>query len=207
MMAHPPVHRSRRRPAAATAKAVLGQRRPGKGVVSSSCSSPCVHWAEVGWRVRILARAGELPASAPGGVESMTLPVYPPDLRFDSTGAGGWVCPVGAPMAKEHPPGGEGLSHSPADGGNHPSKATCLSSVVNSWQQGPFSPTGYVQRSEDRLYEPRSPRLDHRRKHPIRGPGRVGLRDLPGGSPGRLRNSRGLKSLPGRTDFQEVLPI
>ena len=71
----------------------------------------------------------------------MTLPVYPPGLRFDSTGAGGWVCPVGAPMAKKHPPGGEGLSHSPADGGNHPSKATCLSSVVNSWQQGPFSPT------------------------------------------------------------------
>ena len=83
----------------------------------------------------------------------MTLPVYPPGLRFDSTGASGWMCPVGAPMAKKHPPGGEGLSHSSADGGNHPSKATCLSSVVNSWQKGPFSPPGYVQRSEDRLCE------------------------------------------------------
>ena len=32
-------------------------------------------------------------------------------------------------MAKQHPPGGEGLSHSPADeGGNCPSKATLLPS-------------------------------------------------------------------------------
>ena len=57
-------------------------------------------------------------------------------------------------MAKKHPPGGEGLSHSPAVGGNHPSKATCLSSVVNSWQKGPFSPPGYVRQSEDQLREP-----------------------------------------------------
>ena len=35
----------------------------------------------------------------------------------DSAGAGGWPCPVGAPMANKRPPGGEGLSHSPASGG------------------------------------------------------------------------------------------
>ena len=52
-----------------------------------------------------------------------------PGRRFDSTGAGSWLCPMGAPMAKQHPPGGEGLSHSPADeGGNCPSKATLLPS-------------------------------------------------------------------------------
>ena len=50
----------------------------------------------------------------------MIRPVYQRGVRFDSTGAGGWVCPVGAPMAKKHPPGGEDLSHSPADGGYLP---------------------------------------------------------------------------------------
>ena len=52
----------------------------------------------------------------------MTRPVYPPGvfLRFDFAGAGGWLCPVGAPMAKQCPPGGEGLSHTPADGGYLP---------------------------------------------------------------------------------------
>ena len=39
--------------------------------------------------------------------------------------------------------------------------------------RGPFYPPGYVRRSEDRLSEPRSPRLDHRRNHLVRGPGRV----------------------------------
>ena len=41
------------------------------------------------------------------------------------------------------------------------------SSTVGIW--GPFCPPGYVRRSEDRLCEPRSPRLDHRRNHPVRG--------------------------------------
>ena len=71
----------------------------------SSRFTPCACWAGVGWRVRILAHVGGLPASAPGAVESMTLPVYPPGLRFDSTGAGGWVRPEGAPMAKNTRPG------------------------------------------------------------------------------------------------------
>ena len=85
----------------------------------SSRFTPCVCWAAVGQRGRILAHVGGLPASAPGAVESITRPVYPPGVffRFDSTGAGGWLCPVGAPMAKKHPPGGAGLSHTPADGG------------------------------------------------------------------------------------------
>ena len=71
----------------------------------SSRFTPCACWDGVGWRVRILAQVGGLPASEPGAVESMTLPVYPPGLRFDSTGAGGWVGPVGAPMAKNTRPG------------------------------------------------------------------------------------------------------
>ena len=84
----------------------------------SSSFTHCVCWAAVGRRVRILAHVGGLPASATGTVESMTRPVYPPGvLRFDFAGAGGWLCPVGAPMAKQCPPGGEGLSHTPADGG------------------------------------------------------------------------------------------
>ena len=33
----------------------------------------------------------------------------------------------------------------------------------------PSCPPGYVRQSEDRLCEPRSPRLDHRRNHPVRG--------------------------------------
>ena len=41
---------------------------------------------------------------------------------------------------KKHPPGGEGLSHSPAEGSNCPSKATLLPLVVNGWQTGPFCP-------------------------------------------------------------------
>ena len=46
--------------------------------------------------------------------------------------------------------------------------------VVNSWHLGPvLSPGGYVGLPEDRLYEPRSRRLNHRREHPVRGPGRV----------------------------------
>ena len=52
-----------------------------------------------------------------GGVNDPAgLPAWRPFL-FDSAGAGGWLCPVGAPMAKQCPPGGEGLSHTPADGG------------------------------------------------------------------------------------------
>ena len=51
-------------------------------------------------------------------------------------------------MAKEHPPGGDGISHSLVDGGNYPSKATCLSSVVKRWQMGPFSPPGVTSGSQ-----------------------------------------------------------
>ena len=55
-------------------------------------------------------------------------------------------------MAK-HPPGREGLIHSPADGGNFPSEVASLQSVVKSWQKGPFCPPGYVRPTEDRLCE------------------------------------------------------
>ena len=43
-------------------------------------------------------------------------------------------------MAKKHPPGGEGLSHTPADGGDYPSKGTLLPPFVNGWRTGPVCP-------------------------------------------------------------------
>ena len=74
--------------------------------------------------------------------------------------------------------------------------------------RGPFCPPGYVRRSEDRLSEPQYHRLDHRRNHLVRGPGRAGLQDS---RPGWKRvgpvNVRGLNSHPGRTDFPEFLSI
>ena len=67
---------------------------------------------------------------------------------------------------------------------------------------------GYVRQSEQRLSEPRYCRLDQQRKHPVRGPPWAG-RDcgMFHGGPGRLRNSRGLKPHPGRTDSPGFLPI
>ena len=43
---------------------------------------------------------------------------------------------------KKTPARRRGPKPHPAVGGNHPSKATCLSSVVKGWQKGPFSPRG-----------------------------------------------------------------
>ena len=40
-------------------------------------------------------------------------------------------------------------------------KLSCLPSVVSSWQTGSFCSPGYVGSTQDRLCEPRSPRLDH----------------------------------------------
>ena len=67
----------------------------------------CVCWAAVGRCVRILAHVGGLPASAPGAVEAMTgrSARLASSFRFDSAGAGGWLCPVGAPMTKNARPG------------------------------------------------------------------------------------------------------
>ena len=72
----------------------------------------------------------------------MTRPVYQPGVRFDSAGAGGWLCPMGARMAKKRPPGGQGLSHSPADGGDYPWEVTLLPSVVNGWRTGSVQSPG-----------------------------------------------------------------
>ena len=114
---------------------------------------------------------------------------------FDSAGAGGWLCPVGASMANKRPPGGEGLSHSPADGG-----------VITLWKQcfclrsstiggrGPFCRQGYVRRSEDRLSEPQSRRLAEAglARHPV-GCGRCGaLRGHGASSP--VRSAENLSS-------------
>ena len=78
----------------------------------------CVCWAAVGRCVRILAHVGGLPASAPGAVEAMTgrsarLASSPVRLRRRR-----WLAvPRGSADDKKRPPGGEGLSHTPADGG------------------------------------------------------------------------------------------
>ena len=83
-------------------------------------------------------------------------------------------------MAKQCPPGGEGLNHSkPQSSGRGVitlrKERCCLrSSTIGG--RGPFSPPGYVRRSEDWLSEPRSPRLDHQRcwmTHKFSGPGAV----------------------------------
>ena len=78
-----------------------------------------------------------------------------PRVRGREPGAG---CPAGLgghSHSKNTRPGERAyLSHSPADGGNHPPKSTCLSSVVTGWQTGPFCPPGYVRQSEDRLCGP-----------------------------------------------------
>ena len=88
------------------------------------------------------------PFSASVTVESTTRTVYPHDVRFDSAdagagaGAGAGGCAPWERKWQKHPPGGEGLSHSPLDGGNHPPKSTCLSSVVTGWQTGPVLSPG-----------------------------------------------------------------
>ena len=98
-MAQPSADQDRRRPAAA-AEAVPRQRFAGKVVMFSSRCSSCVCLASVARRVRILARAGGFPASSPCTAESTTRTVYPSGVRFDSAGASGLLCPMGAPMAK-----------------------------------------------------------------------------------------------------------
>ena len=64
----------------------------------SSRYSSCVCLASVARRVRILERAGGFPASAPCTVKSTTRTVYLSGVRFDSAGASGLLCPMGAPM-------------------------------------------------------------------------------------------------------------
>ena len=98
-----------------SAKAKRPRKR--RGVLISIHSLSLLGLSATTRRDRIIARAAEFPASAPGTVESMTRSVYPLGVRFDSTGANGWLVPHGSANGKKHPPGGEGLSHSPADGG------------------------------------------------------------------------------------------
>ena len=91
-------------------------------------------------RVRILAHVGGLPATAPGAVESMTRPVYQHGVRLESTGAGGCAVLRGSANGKRTPARGRGLSHSPADGGNYPSKVTLLPRSSAVPRRGPFCP-------------------------------------------------------------------
>ena len=95
-----------------------------------------------------------------------------------------WLCPMGAPMAKNTRPGERAWATVRRTGGDYPWEVTLLPLVVNGCQAGSVVSPGYVRRSEDRLCE-----MFH------------------GGFPGRLRNSRSLKPHSGRTDFPEFLPI
>ena len=128
----------------------------------SSSFTHCVCWATVGRRVRILAHVGGLPASAPGTVASTTRPVYPPGVFPVRLRRCRWLAvPRGSANDKKRPPGGEGLSHTPADGGGGGGgvitlrkERCCLrSSTVGG--RGPFCPpvtsgsqkTGFANRA------------------------------------------------------------
>ena len=75
---------------------------------------------------------------------------------------GAWTSPERADrrglvdIQAKTPTRGRGPEPHPAVGGNHPSNATFLSSVVNGWQTGSVLSPGYVGSPEHRLYEPRS---------------------------------------------------
>ena len=155
----------------------------------------------------MLAHIGGLPATAPSAMESMTWPAYLPGARFVFAGSSGWLCPVAAPMAKT-PARGKSLGHNPADEGQFPLDSN-------------FDAFGRQQLADGVVLLPRLRPLNAR---PVvrtailsSGPpakascprpslGWAGLRTVPWG-PGRLRNSRGLKPHPGRTDSPGFLPI
>ena len=91
------------------------------------------------------------PFSASVTVESMTRPIYPPDARFDSADAGAGGCAPWERKWQKHPPGGEGLSHSPLyEEVITFVEATFLPSFISSWQTGPFCPpTGITSGSQN----------------------------------------------------------
>ena len=103
--------------------------------------------------------------SAPGTVGSMTRPVKPAGRPVGFRRCQWLRCP--APWKRKWQgktlPLGQGLSRSPANGWLLPLEISCLPSVVSSWQTGSFCSPGYVGSTQDRLCEPRSPRLDHGR--------------------------------------------
>ena len=111
------------------------------------------------------------PFSAPGTVASMIRPAYPPGVRFESGGL-----PRPCRQACDSVSAGGVCCRSPA---NSASTGPTGPRPRHSWRAGSVESPGYVDRSEQPLCEPRSPRLDHLRKHPGRGPGRSGLPDFP----------------------------
>ena len=83
---------------------------------------------------------------------SMTRPVYQPVVRFDSAGAGGWLCAVGAPVAKYIRPG-EGLIHSPSGGGYLPLGSSFVAAGRQQLADGSALSHSYIRQPEDRLCE------------------------------------------------------
>ena len=80
---------------------------------------------------------------------SMTRPVYQPGVRFDSAGAGGWLCVVGAPVAKYIRPG-EGQIHSPSGGGYLPLGSSVVAAGRQQLADGSALPPGYIRQPEYR---------------------------------------------------------
>ena len=164
-MAHSPAHQSRRRPAAATAEAAQGQRFPGKVVAFSSSFTHCVCWAAVGTArpntstrrgiACLRTRRGRV--NDPAGLPAWRLPVRLRRRR--------WLAvPRGSANGKTMPARGRGPKpHSSGRGVITLRKERCCLRSSTAGRRGQSCPPGYVRRSEDRLSEPRSPRLDHRR--------------------------------------------
>ena len=97
-----------------------------------------------------------------GGVND---PAGLPAWRLGSTtaGASSWLCTAGAGMAKTTCPGERSQATVQRRGVIALRKQRCCLRSSTVGGRGPSCPPGYVRRSEDRLCEPRSPRLDHRR--------------------------------------------
>ena len=120
-MAHPPVQQSRRRPATATAESGQRQRSPGKAWRSHLNSLPVFVGSRcdgAAYPNHSIERGVTCLGTRRGGVnDPAVLPAWRPGRLHPCRWLGG---PVGPPMAKKHPPRGEGPSHSPADGGQLP---------------------------------------------------------------------------------------
>ena len=97
-----------------------------------------------------------------GGVND---PAGLPAWRLGSTtaGASSWLCTAGAGMAKTTCPGERSQATVQRRGVIALRKQRCCLRSSTVGRRGPSCPPGYVRRSEHRLCEPRSPRLDHRR--------------------------------------------
>ena len=102
------------------------------------------------------------PFSTPGTVASMIRPAYPPGVRFESGGL-----PRPCRQACDSVSAGGVCCRSPA---NSASTGPTGPRPRHSWRAGSVESPGYVDRSEQLLYEPQNQRLDPRRNYPAGAP-------------------------------------